>query len=139
MWYLPMVDRLRRLFANPRDAILMTWHKSEGNDKIRHPVDRSQWKKFDIAHRDFSNEPRNVRFALSTDGMNPFGQMRNPHSTWPVILSLYNLPPWLCHKCKYLLLTTLISGPHQPCNNIDVFLEPLLEDIKKLWEEGVRM
>jgi putative N-acetylmannosamine-6-phosphate epimerase len=33
----------------------------------------------------------------------------------------------------------LISGPKQPGNDIDVFLEPLMEDMKKLWEEGVDM
>jgi hypothetical protein len=39
----------------------------------------------------------------------------------------------------YLLLTMLISRPKQPDNDIDVFLEPLMEDMKKLWEEGVEM
>ena len=33
----------------------------------------------------------------------------------------------------------LISGPKQPGNDIDVFLEPLMEDMKMLWEEGVKM
>ena len=78
------------------------------------------------------DEPRNIRFALSTDGMNPFGQMRNTHNTWSMILSIYNLSPWLCHKQKYLPLTTLIYDPRQPFNKIDVFLEPLLEDMKML-------
>jgi putative N-acetylmannosamine-6-phosphate epimerase len=27
----------------------------------------------------------------------------------------------------------------QPDNDIDVFLEPLMENMKKLWEEGVEM
>ena len=71
--------------------------------------------------------------------MNPWGEMTNPHSTWPVILSIYNISSWLCHKRKYLLLTTLISGPKQPGIDIDVFLEPLMEDLKKLWEEGVNV
>jgi hypothetical protein len=70
-----------------------------------------------------------VRFALSTDGMNPFGEMTNPHSTWSVILSIYNIPSWLCHKRKYLLLTILVSGPKQDDIDIDVFLEPLMEDM----------
>ena len=39
----------------------------------------------------------------------------------------------------YLLLTMLISGPKQPGNDIDVFLEPFMEDMKKVWEEGVNM
>jgi len=59
--------------------------------------------------------------------------------TWPVILTIYNLPPYLCLKRRYLLLTMLISGPKQPGNDIDVFLEPLMEDMKMLWEEGVKM
>jgi hypothetical protein len=29
MWYLPVVDRLRCLFANPEDAKLMSWHASD--------------------------------------------------------------------------------------------------------------
>jgi hypothetical protein len=77
--------------------------------------------------------------ALSTGGMNPCSKMTNPHSTWLVILSIYNIPSWLCHKRKYLLLTTLISSPKKPGIDIDVFLEPLMEDMRKLWEEGVNV
>lgn len=36
------------------------------------------------------------------------------------------------------MLSILISGSHEPGNNIDVYLEPLIEDLKKLWEEGER-
>jgi hypothetical protein len=43
----------------------------------------------------------------------------------------------LCHKQKYLLLTTLVFGPKQVVNDIDVFLEPLMEGMQKLWEYGV--
>ena len=37
------------------------------------------------------------------------------------------------------MLAILIQGPRQPGTNIDVFLEPLLEDMAKLWTEGERM
>jgi hypothetical protein len=84
-------------------------------------------------------ESRNIRFALSTDGMNPFGENRTVHSTWPVILVVYNFPTWLCHKRKYLILSILIQGPKQAGIDIDVFLEPLMEDTAKLWNEGVCM
>jgi hypothetical protein len=39
----------------------------------------------------------------------------------------------------YLLLTCIIFGPKQPSNDIDVFLEPFMENIKILWETGVTM
>jgi hypothetical protein len=62
--------------------------------------------------------------------MNPFADRSSKHSTWPVILTIYNLPPWLMQKRKYLLLTILISGPTQPGVDMDVFLEPLMQDMK---------
>ena len=34
------------------------------------------------------------------------------------------------------MLSILIQGPKQPRNDIDVFLEPLLEDMAKLWNDG---
>jgi hypothetical protein len=71
--------------------------------------------------------------------MNPFGENMIVHSTWPVILAMYNLPIWLCHKRKYLMLSILIQGSKKAGIDIDVFLEPLMEDMAKLWNEGARM
>jgi hypothetical protein len=142
MWYLPVIDRLKRLFSNPREAELMRWHaesRKQNNKQIRHPADASQWKTFDHMYPEFAKEIRNVRFALGTDGMNPFGEKRSIHSTWPVTLTMYNLPSWLCHKRKYIMLTILIQGPKAAGVDIDVFLEPLMEDMAKLWNEGVRI
>jgi hypothetical protein len=64
--------------------------------------------------------------------MNPFGENRTVHNTWPVILAMYNIPTWLCHKRKYLILSILIQGPKQVSIDIDVFLEPLMKDLAKL-------
>jgi hypothetical protein len=71
--------------------------------------------------------------------MNPFGENRIVHNTWPVILAMFNLPTWLCYKRKYLMLSILIQGLKQADIDIDVFLEPLMEDMAKLWNEGVPM
>jgi hypothetical protein len=68
--------------------------------------------------------------------MNPFGEMRNSHSTYPIIMCIYNLPLWFCLKRKYLLSTTLISGPKQAGVDIDVFLEPLMEDMHSFGNMG---
>jgi len=130
------------LFANPEDAQLMSWHASDehkDDGKLWHPANGQQWKDFNENHKDLANEPRNVRFALSTNGMNLFVERSSKHSTWPVILTIYNLPPWLMQKRNYLLLTILISGLTQPGVDMDVFLEPLMQDMKILWETGVQM
>ena len=31
----------------------------------------------------------------------------------------------------------MIASPRQPGNDIDVYLTPLIEDLRKLWEDGV--
>ncbi|XP_027343085.1 uncharacterized protein LOC113855654 [Abrus precatorius] len=52
---------------------------------------------------------------------------------------MYNLPPWLCMKQKYMMLFVLISSPKQPENDIDVYLSPLIEDLKLLWDNGIEV
>jgi hypothetical protein len=135
MWYLPVIDRLSCVFSNPRDAELVRWHSEKhrkNDEEIQHPTDGTQWKIFDLRYKAFRSESRNIWFALSTNGMNPFGENRTVHSTWPVILMMYNLPTCLCHKRKYLMLSILIQGPKQAGIDIDVFLELVMEDMVKL-------
>eukprot|EP00256_Glycine_max_P069195 XP_025983790.1 uncharacterized protein LOC100791086 [Glycine max] len=138
-WYLPIIPRFKRLFANAHDAKNLSWHsddrKSDG--LLRHPADSPQWKTIDRLYPEFGDEPRNLRLALASDGMNPYGSLSSNHSSWPVLLMIYNLPPWLCILRKYIILCMMIAGPRQPGNDIDVYLTPLIEDLKQLWEEGV--
>jgi hypothetical protein len=117
----------------------MTWHKNKRtNDGIlRHPADSLTWKKFDEEHTFFASDARNVRLGLASDGFNPFGIMSTSYSMWPVVLIPYNVPPWLCMKQSNFMLSLLISGPKSPGNDIDVFLQPLIDDLKELWNVGV--
>ncbi|KAL8114339.1 hypothetical protein AgCh_021260 [Apium graveolens] len=101
--------------------------------KLRYPADAQTWKEVDARWPDFSSDPRNLRLDLSSDGFNPFRSYNLDYSCWPILISIYNLPPWLCMKRKYIMLCWLISGPTQLGNDIDVFLQPLINDLKKLW------
>ncbi len=71
-------------------------------------MDGTQWNFFYLQYKAFGSKSRNIRFALSTYGINPFGENKIMHSTWLIILVMYNLPTWLCHKRKYLMLSILI-------------------------------
>ncbi|KAL4563659.1 hypothetical protein LXL04_027704 [Taraxacum kok-saghyz] len=137
--YFPIIPRLKRLFANTKNAKLLRWHAEDRkkDGKIRHVADSPQWRNIDYEFKEFGDEIRNIRFGLSSDGINPFGNMSTHHSTWPVLLCIYNLPPWLCMKRKYIMMSLLIQGPRQPGNDIDVYLAPLIEDLKILWNSGV--
>ncbi|XP_024199865.1 uncharacterized protein LOC112203073 [Rosa chinensis] len=136
LWYFPPIPRFKRMFQSTVSAKELTWHvkdrKKDG--MMRHPADSPTWKMIDTKWPDFGVEPRNLRLALSSDGFNPHSSLSSKYSCWPVILITYNLPPWLCMKRKYMMLTLLISGPKQPGNDIDVYLQPLIDDLKVLWD-----
>ena len=78
-----------------------------------------------------------VRLGLAADGFNPFGNMAISYSMWPVVLTAYNLPPWLCLKAPYLMLTLLIPRSSSLAKDVDVFLRPLIDELKQLRDEGV--
>ncbi|XP_031108728.1 uncharacterized protein LOC116013221 [Ipomoea triloba] len=139
LWYQPVIPRFKRLFTNANDANNLQWHAIGRKEdvKLRYPADSPQWKNINMKFPEFGSVNRNLRLGLCTDGMNPHGNMSSRHSTWPVLLTVYNLPPWLCMKRKYIMLSLLIFGPKQPGNDIDVYLTPLIEDLKILWNEGV--
>lgn len=140
MRYFPLIPRLKRLFMSRHTSSLMKWHSSEehlDDGVMRHPSDSPAWKAFDEQYPEFASEPRNVRLGLASDGFNPFGNMSSAYSTWPVVLIPYNLPPLLCMKQHNFILSTLIDGPNGPGDKIDVYLQPLIDELKELWTSGV--
>ena len=149
VWYFPLRPRLQRYFADPKEAKLMRWHAERKeavkkdldrveNPVLTHPSDASQWKALDGEYyEEFGKEARNIRLGASTDGLNPFGNQSSKHSTWPVFVWMYNLPPWLCLKKKYIHMSILIQGPTQPGSDINLYLGLLKEELDGLWEEGI--
>ena len=73
-----------------------------------------------------------MRFGLGTDGVNPFGLRSTAWSTWPIVLVSNNIPPWMATKTGFLMLALLILGPHK-MKNMDIYLEPLIEELEVLW------
>ena len=57
-----------------------------------------------------------------------------------MVMTIANLPPWCMTKFFFMSLCLLIPGKEAVKGaEFDVFFEPLLEELKELWFEGVRM
>ena len=63
--------------------------------------------------------------------------MSNAHNTWPVMLVLYNLPPWKYMKTPVMIMSLLIPSPKTPVRDIDVYLQPLIKELKELWTNDI--
>ncbi|XP_060177962.1 uncharacterized protein LOC132607901 [Lycium barbarum] len=139
MHYLPLTPRLKRLYASNSSAPHMRWHSENRRPPgvICHPLDGEAWKHFDATYPDFAAEPRNIRLGLCSDGFAPHSVSAAPYSCWPVFLTPYNLPPELCMTSPYIFLNCIIPGPRNPKVLIDVYLQPLINELKILWLEEV--
>ena len=137
--YFPIIPRLQRLFMSRKTVEHMSWHglNSGVPGVMTHPSHSEAWKHFDRCHPAFASDHRNVRLGLCADGFSPFGYSAKFYSIWLVILTVYNLPPWMCMTRPFMFLTLLIPGKDGPGQNIDVYLRPLIDDLKLLWSEGV--
>ena len=49
-----------------------------------------------------------------------------------VLICIYSIPHWLCMERIYIMMSLLIQDPKQPGNDIDIYVAPLIEDMKKL-------
>ncbi|XP_048494383.1 uncharacterized protein LOC125494708 [Beta vulgaris subsp. vulgaris] len=109
MWYLPIIPRFKRMFSIKKDAKNLRWHaeRRKEDDFLKHPADAPKWKGINRLHKTFDAEDRNLRLGLCTDGMNPFGTLSSQHR------------------------------PKQLGNDINVYLQPLVDDLRKMWDEGV--
>ena len=62
--------------------LLLHWHGEERKKAtmMRHPADGHDWRTINtMFYKDIGGEVRHLWFALSTDVMNPFDQVRSNH------------------------------------------------------------
>jgi hypothetical protein len=52
---------------------------------------------------------------------------------WPFFAIPYNLPPTLCMKYEHMFLCLIVSGPDNPEPQLNVMMQPLIEELKQLW------
>jgi hypothetical protein len=99
-----------------------------------HPKDGDAWKALDNFDLEFASDARNVHISLATDGFTPFNMTVVSYSCWPVIAIPSNLPPALCMKYEFMFLCLVIHGPEHPSVCLNVMLQPMIKELKKLWE-----
>jgi len=44
----------------------------------------------------------------------------------------------MCKKKQFMFISLLIPGPRNPKGNLDIYMQPLIEELLLLWEVGVK-
>jgi hypothetical protein len=117
----------------------MRWRKevkygSRDSDIISHPVDGEAWQTLDRFDTEFARNPRSIRLDLSMNGFQPHNTDSSPYSCWLVFDMPYNPPHDKYLKQGLIFLALVILGPKEPKKQINIFLHPLMKELKELWQ-----
>ena len=82
----------------------------------------------------FKDEVRSLRLNIAMDGVNSYSLQNTNYYVWPVVVINNNIPPWSFVKNEHLMLALIVLGRKQ-VKNMDVYLQPLVDELKELWEK----
>ena len=72
---------------------------------------------------------------MNIDWFSPF--KHTPYSVGAIYISIMNLPRSKRFLKENMILVGLIPGPNEPPLNVNSYLEPLVDELKVLWTEGI--
>ncbi|GAU46340.1 hypothetical protein TSUD_401990 [Trifolium subterraneum] len=154
----------KKIHACPNDCMLY-WKEHE-NDETCSTCKASRWKEFTQVDSEFEDPkydhkvpakvlrhfpliPRIQRLFMYSKTVEPMrwhdeghskdGKLRHPADgqAWKDFDMLHPEFASEPRNSEYTMLSLLIPGPQSPGNDIDVYLQPLIEKLKELWEFGV--
>ena len=67
------------------------------------------------------------------DGVNPYFFQNTNYSIWSLVVINNNISPWFSMKNEHLMLALIVHGRRQ-VKNMHVYLQPLVDELKELWE-----
>lgn len=104
------------------------------NSVLRHPMDSQSWCAIDERSTKIASDARNLQIGISTDGVDVNRGKKS--QCMDHLTTIYNLPPWLCMKRKFIMLSLLIFS--LSCNDIGAYLRPLIDDLQVLFKTGLK-
>jgi hypothetical protein len=115
--YFSIIQRLLLTYKNPQLAKLYQWHADnsmDGNSGFASPIDGLAWKHAREKFSDKMGDKRSLGLVLGMDGVGPFHKtgFAAPYSIWPVVMTTYNMPPFLATKQGYSWLVMLLPGEY---------------------------
>ena len=67
------------------------------------------------------------------DDVSPYSLQNTNHYVWTIVVINNDIPPWLFVKNEHLRLALIVLG-RRKVKNMDVYLQPLVDELKELWE-----
>ena len=81
----------------------------------------------------FKKEVQIFHLSISIDGINQYSLQNTNYYVFSVVVINNNIPLWLTMKNEHTMLVLIVPSEIQ-LNNMGVYLQPLIDELKELWE-----
>ena len=99
--------------------------------------DGAVWKSFlSVDGKEFFSCRYSLGLLINVDWFQPYKHVQ--YSLGAIYMAVLNFPRSLRYRRENMILVGVIPGPHEPSLHINSFLEPLVQDLLKLWQ-GIEM
>ena len=120
--YMPLENRVRRLFANEKTSQLLQTHSS-GESSVVCDIHQSEaWNSWYSTAGVFKGDHRGLSFAICMDGLNPFSREKSSYTTCPLVQAIE-------HEC----VTTLDTVYYYNINNMTEVLTTTVKNFVLSW------
>ena len=97
--------------------------------------DGKVWEDFQVYNgQNFLRDPNNLAIMINMDYFQPYKHVS--YSVGAIYCTILNLPRSVRYKQENVVLLGLIPGPHEPENDINSFMEPLVNGIEFTFSSG---
>lgn len=128
--YLGLETALTPLFRRPNfHKDLEHWRNKSPGTLLRDVYSGRIWQQY--ANQPFFSEPFSLGFVINIDWFQPYKHIA--YSVGAIYLAILNLPRHIRYKKDNILFIGILPGPHEPSHDVNSYLEPLVEELLKLW------
>ena len=100
---------------------------------MRIPIDSITMKHIeDTWPEKFKDEVQSLWINIAMDGVNPYSLQNTNYYVWLVVVINNNTLAWLSVKNANIMLARIVHARRQ-AKNMDVYLQPLVDELKELW------
>lgn len=137
--YNSLISSLQNFLLRPKFlASCEQWRSKnvDTNSIMKDIFDGAIWYEFKRVREDaFLASPYALAFILNIDWFQPYSH--TIYSVGAVYLTVMNLSRSVRYKRENIILLGIIPGPSEPEHDINNYLQPLVDELLKLWK-GVR-
>ena len=129
---------LKKLIGRDGFVEMLKPMSSVDTDLLNDIWDGRVWKEFqNHCNENYFSNKRNLAGMINVDWFQPY--KHSEHSIGVIYMSIINIPRQYRNKWENALVLGIIPGPKEPSLHINTYLDPIIDELEELWDNGISL